>query len=661
MFACPFPIVRAWRAAEAEKFGFGLLGLFFRLIDSLRNLGQGDIKSVSAIATRSVDLVWSRRALAQKRIDRVLPALLGAATHAVQAIRVFDLNSVRQMDSFAREIVCHATHCITNDHAKIPPVNERQYLAHYSQITADNVTATIESRNDDDTFMVREIGSRALVRASKANPSDEFKTGARVIITRPSASRSVLGTSAVILSRAPRDQKGLSETTPAESRAFTENSMIISIDPDPLVLVAGGDAAEQTIIGRGFAAAATYSAPGDLADPIVTDAVAPSVTPTTIVMNISADADSPLGMFVAEIGTLKARNALKIIAAPPPPPSYYVVTGEITVDPELYPDSTFKTVLWILDSLTLELVHQVEILEERSWSVFAIGGVIYWLTGTGFFGSSDNVVTLRTFTIATSASENLATDYPVSIRMQYAQSLYVDGKILIGTSGSTSGGLWSLDLDGTGATKEWTEITAGSSGRTGMCVTDDAIFLAGPSKGTVRLDRATFAQEATNATPTGHRIIAPRSWAAGVYGAFTGDLCLCGLTLTSVRWLDAADLSVMATFAVGGGSFSGPVQIDDSIYFYNSTSGLLHRADLDGGVVDDVATITGILVNNATTQLPVGSMNTDGVAIYMLSAAFEARRYAVDGTLLATSPVLGAETPDPTDEVDLLQTLYVAG
>lgn len=526
-------------------------------------------------------------------------------------------------------------------------MNERDYLDHLGRVKADAVPATIESRNEDGTYQVRLVSSRAIRRASPSNPGDTFKAGQRVHISEPSASRTVIGSEAIIQTRAPKDQRGLSETTPAESRASSESVMIISVDPDPLILVAGGESAEQTIIGRGFTSAAEYVAMGSGETPLYSEPSAPTITPTIIVMTLAADADSPLGGFTVMVGQTGARDALRIVAPGPLMPPYLVVSGEIL--PEDWPTSPAHAALWILHPTTLALLAQFEIEEERSGGLFAIGGVIYWLTYTGFFSGDDRVLTLRTFNPTTESGTAIGMTFPTSIRLNHPQVLYLDDKVMFPATGGANTGLWTFDLDGTGEVQEYVG-TVGSN-ISGLCATDDALFIVGTTGGAYRIDRATFAEEETEATALGSRVIAIRSWSAGNYGAFTGELCVTGGT--HVRWLDSADLSVSASFTEASAQFRGPVQIDDKIYFFNHQNGKLYQAALDGSSVTHVGTSGG-------TISPIGAFNTDGVAVYVETSAQTVRRIGVDGELLATSPTLESTTY-PTGTVDLLQTLYVAG
>lgn len=199
-----------------------------------------------------------------------------------------------------------------NTYAILIPVNEtRKYLDHHARTTADNITATVETRNDDGTYMVRTIAGKALRRAGKSNPTDEFAIGSRVIIAEPANTRNVIGSQPVILSRAPREQRGLSATTPSESRTGVSRAVITTVDPDPLILIAGGDAGEQVITGFGFTEAASY-VDREGAAVVLDNESAPIVTATKITMHVAAPSDAEPGEYAVATSGARARTGLVI-------------------------------------------------------------------------------------------------------------------------------------------------------------------------------------------------------------------------------------------------------------------------------------------------------------------------------------------------------------
>jgi hypothetical protein len=522
-------------------------------------------------------------------------------------------------------------------------VSDRAYLDHMARINADNVTATIEAWNDDGSYMVREVASGALLRASTSNPTDQFRIGARVTVSRPSASRTVLGAGAVIISRAPVDQKGLSASTPAVSSAFHDLALIISCDPDPLVLVAGGSPGEQTIIGRGLTEAATYEGSGGRPDPALTESAAPTIEPAKVVMSISADAACPLGDFDARLNGAIARNALRVIAPTGREPPYLVVSGLVTLA-----DTSTLAVAWVLDPEDLGLLARFEVAADQSYGLVRRGAETYWITSTG------TDFRARTINPRTGTMTDAPLDAHVSFTLHEGSELglLTGYRLMLASVSGAQKGLWLFfpSSDTTGGdewfgTREWTDVTLGT-GRIGIATDDASIYLCG-FNGTVKIDIDSLAQVAINATPTGQRIVAVRSWADGVYGAFTGALCVAGTD--AVRWLDASDLSVTATFAVGGSDFRGPVQINEALYFVNITSGLLHRAALDGSAVDDVDTLA--LLGDAY------ALASDGADLFYLRSDSTARKIRTDGATSVTSAALDSSTP--SDSVTLQQALFV--
>lgn len=208
-------------------------------------------------------------------------------------------------------LACHASNCITRDPCEDTPVSEtRDYFDHFSKRTADTATGEIMERLPGGTYLYRDIASGA-VRYATPNRGDEFAIGSRVRIDRPSASRAVVGSQDVISSRAPREQRGLSGTTPAITRVGTDRVSIVAMDPDPLELVAGGDGGVQAFSGQGFLEAVTYvDADGNEIALVEDDA--PVVTDTEIVMSVSAAIDTPRGWFDAVTTGARSRRALRV-------------------------------------------------------------------------------------------------------------------------------------------------------------------------------------------------------------------------------------------------------------------------------------------------------------------------------------------------------------
>lgn len=527
-------------------------------------------------------------------------------------------------------------------------MNERDYLDHNARVTADSRTATIESLNDDGSYMVRMIGPRALRRASPSNPLDFFTAGQRVIISEPSASRTVIGSEAVIQSRAPRDQRGLSGSVPAESLNYHDRAVILSIDPDPLVVVAGGEPGVQTIIGRGLTVPAEYVSRAAKTPPLpapdVADAEPPIVEPERVVMTIEAAADSPTGIFSLEIGSATARDALQIVASDLPQPPWLIVSGVL-----YFPDDSFRATLWVLEADTLAVVRVITIAGDSTSSVAiaTAGSTVYWITREGP-DYSLHVVRPATGVITSS------TVLPASVSA-YSEShlVIVDNRLLLGSVGDPPGrGLWSFALDGSDGQHEWIDVSSGSTDHIGVAADSDAVFLTGDAS-TRRLSRTTFALEASSFVVKGERVHAIRTWAPGTgYGGYTGQVCVVGGGGDNVRWLAAANLAIAQTFHISFGQFRGPVQIEDHIYFVAGSNDTLYRASLDGTSVAAVDVLPGFF--------PIqGSVSTDGIAVYYHTSSRQVARASVEGVVEATSVAL--DSLGDYADIDLQQTLYVAG
>lgn len=209
----------------------------------------------------------------------------------------------------------------------------REYLDHNAKETADSITGEIIERTADGTYRYRDVRTGA-ERFATANLGDDFTPGSRVRIDSVSASRGTIGSQDTILTRAPREQRGLSATTPAEERAGAGRTVILSVSPDPLIIQAGGDPGAQTFTGIGFESQpATYvSSYEGGPNPDVSDDSAPVVSDTSVAMNIVADVASPRGTFDAIVNGARARGALQILR-PPPAPSYgFFVAPDTTTD-----------------------------------------------------------------------------------------------------------------------------------------------------------------------------------------------------------------------------------------------------------------------------------------------------------------------------------------
>ncbi len=199
-----------------------------------------------------------------------------------------------------------------------------RYLEHNARTTADTVTGEILERLPNGTYKYRDIAADA-IRYATPNQGDEFAIGSRVRIDRPSASRSTIGSQDVIVTRAPREQRGLSASSATEERVGVDRAGISEVVPDPLVLVAGGDQEEQIIKGHGLSGAPTYTAAvgtaptiAQLFDPEVGDDGAITTFP-------KASGLSALGDFDLRISGERAPKAVRVVA--PNPTSILFIPG----------------------------------------------------------------------------------------------------------------------------------------------------------------------------------------------------------------------------------------------------------------------------------------------------------------------------------------------
>jgi len=260
----------------------------------------------------------------------------------------------------------------------------RKYLEHYAQVNADTVTGVIVERMPDGTYLYEDVATGAK-RYATANLRDEFTIGSRVRIDRVSASRGVIGSQDTILTRAPREQRGLSATTPAVDRQGVDRTVIMSVSPDPLVIYAGGDPGTQTFEGVGFdSQAATYvSSYEGGPSPELTDEDPPVTSDTSCVMNISAASDAARGDFDAIINGARAPKALRILNPLPFSPTYgfFVVADSTTNELVLVayiagspPWSTIEHVIWKRSTPLGGTVLRIAQIANGEYLVFFAGG-----------------------------------------------------------------------------------------------------------------------------------------------------------------------------------------------------------------------------------------------------------------------------------------------
>lgn len=327
-----------------------------------------------------------------------------------------------------------------------------EYLDQFARLTSDIREATVIAVNRDGTYKVETIDSRAQFDASLLNPRDRPSVRARVMVQLPSASRTVLGAQAVITGRAPMDQRGLSETVPLEESEAVGRALIRSVDPDPLILYAGGEEGVQIIRGIRFTEVGTYSKDG--ITPNLSQSAPPTITDEIVTMTVAADLDSPLGDFDLHVGDAVAPNALRIISAGTP---VLFVPGDR---------------VYAVNVLTGALTHQSPLLPTPSNRTFAVAPD----TIIAFYAAGGAAVTTRK--LAALASYDPPTFPPVNQYAQIADDRH--GAIWYG-SGNT---LYSVSIS-TGAA---TPIHAAAGSYEGVTydVKSDSVFACAKDSQAIR-------------------------------------------------------------------------------------------------------------------------------------------------------------------------------
>lgn len=208
----------------------------------------------------------------------------------------------------------------------------RTLLDRRQRRAADVMYGEIKRRNRDGTYAVRDIRTNAEIRASKANPVDEFATGTWVQLARLGASGLAEGAGYVIISRAPQEQRGLSQIPFSEENGAARPA-VLGIVPSPIVLDVAGAAVAATIYGTGLLNAPTYSNGG------IVNNVAPVVTPTEITVSIKANAGTPVGDHDIIVEGRTFSRAIRVKNAASVPPALYVAgvkTVGGTPEPRIY-------------------------------------------------------------------------------------------------------------------------------------------------------------------------------------------------------------------------------------------------------------------------------------------------------------------------------------
>lgn len=183
-------------------------------------------------------------------------------------------------------------------------------LGERQKSAADDRLAAIVERNSDGTYKVRFLLSGAIVTASKANPFDEFNTGTWVIVVQLGASGLAVGAGYSIISRAPRENRGLA-AAPLEDEILYDGAVVLSVEPHPVVLETGGPAEEVKIYGRGFLSAPSYG------HAEIDDDSAPVVTPDEITLSVKATLLATPGLYELNVEGITVDDVFEIVRAQP--------------------------------------------------------------------------------------------------------------------------------------------------------------------------------------------------------------------------------------------------------------------------------------------------------------------------------------------------------
>ena len=158
----------------------------------------------------------------------------------------------------------------------------RKFFARERRDAADARLAEIVERVSEGVYRVQMLLTQQQCIAVRANPSDDFLPGTRVVLNMPSASRAVVGSTPVIVSRAPQEMRGLAGSSRDEA---SQRGSVPTIDKvDAITLDQGGAAVELKIYGTGFTRGPVY------VDPAITDDASPVVTSTHITATPKASA-----------------------------------------------------------------------------------------------------------------------------------------------------------------------------------------------------------------------------------------------------------------------------------------------------------------------------------------------------------------------------------
>lgn len=510
----------------------------------------------------------------------------------------------------------------------------RAYLAHLTRETADTITGKILERMPDGTYKYEDIATGA-VRFATANLRDEFAIDSRVRIDRVSASRGTIGSQDTITNRAPREQRGLSETTPAEDRVAVDRIVIMTVDPDPLEIREGGDPRAQTFTGTGFdSQLVTYVTSYEGGpDPDITDASAQVLSDTSAAVNISADTGSARGDFDAIINGARAKKALRILR-PLPRPALIAIAGNKR---SFVAPSTFlrTPTLWLVNAETLELYTESEA-TAASNSAYFVGGlatlgaeivIAYQLSGFPFAGPA-NLMHGATHSGA------LTPDTYRDAKMAGVTVAGVPSLLIASwTAGATDKGLWLSDLDGGGIARFYDHPAA--SVLTALTATDTTYIAIGDEiTYEVWRDGSGLRASVNLGTANGavRSVVAPRLFSGGVYGDHAGYyVAVAGNALFKVVF-GASAVAASITIPTAGTSAPRPyhaVQVGNRLYFILETTRAIYSIDLPTFSDMQLLATLPADVDEYGNTVTFRYIATDGVSLFVTGSDRKLRRVDV--------------------------------
>ncbi len=298
----------------------------------------------------------------------------------------------------------------------------KKFLDHQDKKTSDVMYMQVVERLSTGQYRCRRITDNREVIASKANPADEFTENTWVVVTYLGASRTAIGGSYVVISRAPQEQKGITGG-PLTSVEGLETPTVSGWSPNPLVLEQNGPSGAIVIYGTGFLD------PPLPYDEGLSDAAGPLVSPTTITLEIEASDLAALGPHSIEVYTgVSAKDSVKVVPSSAPPTDFIWVTGFE------YNDTDFlqHNVLVQISKTDLELVAFYQFPAVNFAAVASgmvqVGQVLWWV---GDDSSDEPAQMIGAVDIATNAFDSWQVLPRVSVDMcqlSYDQDL---GKLLL--------------------------------------------------------------------------------------------------------------------------------------------------------------------------------------------------------------------------------------